>query len=315
MKIKLNSLPPSDNSVWQKGEVAYLVRHYPHIGKMACAEHLGRSEASIRGMASKLGLRLSKNSSFYSEFHKRTGIALRGRIRPKHAALMKQMAADGRLHIIGPKTEADKRRISTFNKQWIKENGHPRGMLGKTQTDKCKGAVSEASKKRWADPNSKQNSREFRQHQSDIATKMINERIRNRGSVYSRANNGWYNIKGVAYYFRSGWEVNYARYLEFLKDNGKISKWEYEPDTFWFEKIKRGVRSYTPDFKVFNLDGTFEYHEVKGWMDKKSATKLKRMGIYHPQIKMVLIDKSVYKSILEFERLYPDALGTNQRHL
>ena len=61
------------------------------------------------------------------------------------------------------------------------------------------------------------------------------------------------------------------------KDQGEILKWEYEPETFWFEKIKRGVRTYTPDFKVTEKDGSIIFHEVKGYMDARSKTKLKRM--------------------------------------
>ncbi len=49
-------------------------------------------------------------------------------------------------------------------------------------------------------------------------------------------------------YFRSRWERNWARYLNFLVQHGEITGWEYEPKTFWFHKIKRGTRSYKPDF-------------------------------------------------------------------
>lgn len=84
-------------------------------------------------------------------------------------------------------------------------------------------------------------------------------------------------------FFRSRYEANYARFLNFTK-----VKWEYEAKTFWFEKIKRGSRSYTPDFY---LPASNEYHEVKGWMDPKSATKLKRMAKYYPEIKVIVIGK------------------------
>lgn len=97
-------------------------------------------------------------------------------------------------------------------------------------------------------------------------------------------------------YFRSSWEANYARYLNFLIKNKKIFKWEYEVDVFEFP-IKRGSRSYLPDFKVWVTPDSFEYHEVKGYMDQRSATKLKRMSLYHPKIKMVLIDGPVYREI------------------
>jgi len=66
---------------------------------------------------------------------------------------------------------------------------------------------------------------------------------------------------------------------------------------FWFEKIRRGVRSYTPDFFIVNKNNSEEYHEIKGWMDKKSQTKLKRMKIYYPHIKLILIDEAQYNSL------------------
>lgn len=104
------------------------------------------------------------------------------------------------------------------------------------------------------------------------------------------------NSKGTMY-FRSKWEANYALYLDFLKDQGQIKDWEYETDTFVFEKIKFGTRSYRPDFKVFNPDGSFEYHEIKGYMDGRSKTKLRRMVKYYPEIKLILVDKDSYTEI------------------
>ena len=96
-------------------------------------------------------------------------------------------------------------------------------------------------------------------------------------------------------YFRSSWEANYARYLNFLINHKAIQKWEYEPDTFEFGNIKRGVRFYTPDFKVYNNDGTVTYHEVKGWMDNKSKTRMKRMNKYYPNIKVIILDKKWFR--------------------
>jgi len=106
-------------------------------------------------------------------------------------------------------------------------------------------------------------------------------------------------------YFRSSWERNYARYLNFLIKNNEIVKWEFEPETFWFNGVKRGVVSYLPDFKVYLKNDSIEYHEVKGWMDSKSATKLKRMAKYHPSIKIILIDSKAYRAISKFKKLIP----------
>lgn len=72
-----------------------------------------------------------------------------------------------------------------------------------------------------------------------------------------------------------------------------IKGWEYEPQTFWFEKIKRGTRSYLPDFKVYAEDGHM-WVEVKGYMDAKSKTKIKRFNKFYPDEKLIVIDKKWY---------------------
>lgn len=96
-------------------------------------------------------------------------------------------------------------------------------------------------------------------------------------------------------YFRSSWEANYARYLNFLLDNKEIKCWEYEPETFEFKTIKRGTRFYTPDFLIKYNNGTEKYIEVKGWMDQKSKTRLKRFKKYFPDKKLEVVDKSWFR--------------------
>lgn len=114
-------------------------------------------------------------------------------------------------------------------------------------------------------------------------------------SGYSRSRGGRRPDLGNAY-FRSAWEANYARYLNLLISQDKILLWEYEPHTFVFERIKRGTRTYTPDFRVVHHDGRHEWHEVKGWMDQPSRTRLKRMAKYFPDEKIVIIDHAWFRS-------------------
>lgn len=114
--------------------------------------------------------------------------------------------------------------------------------------------------------------------------------------AYSRAARGRRADLGDIF-FRSRWEANYARFLNMLKERGEIVSWEYECHTFWFEAIKRGVRSYKPDFKVTYPDGHHEWHEVKGWMDPKSKTKLARMKRYHPKEIVVVIGEEWFRSV------------------
>jgi len=113
---------------------------------------------------------------------------------------------------------------------------------------------------------------------------------------------------------RSGWEIRYAAFLNILIRGKAILSWEYEIDTFWFESIKRGVRSYKPDFKIFNNDGSIEYHEVKGRMDSKSKTKLNRMRIYYPEIKIVLKDATFFKNARTLIPSYEKALKQYSQH-
>ena len=99
-------------------------------------------------------------------------------------------------------------------------------------------------------------------------------------------------------HFRSGWEANYLRYLKFLQKQGLIYKFEYEPDTFWFNEIKRGVRSYLPDFKVWDKPGKEPYYiELKGYMDSKSRTKIKRFNKYYPHIRLDVVQAKQYNEI------------------
>ena len=107
---------------------------------------------------------------------------------------------------------------------------------------------------------------------------------------------GWEEVGGKRIYFRSKWEKNYAYYLEWLKASNYITDWNHESKTFWFDSIKRGVRSYLPDFEVVCLDGTIIFYEIKGYMDSKSATKIKRMAKYHPNVILKVIDKDWFKA-------------------
>lgn len=111
-----------------------------------------------------------------------------------------------------------------------------------------------------------------------------------------KSTQGWREIGGQRKYFRSKWEANYARYLEFLKGHGEITGWSHEPRTFWFKEILRGVRSYLPDFEVVNKNFSVEYHEVKGYLDARSKTKHSRMKKYYPNVTLRIIDHKWFKN-------------------
>lgn len=118
----------------------------------------------------------------------------------------------------------------------------------------------------------------------------------------------WYEVGGRRIYFASGWERKYACYLEWLKVTGRIIEWEYEPPAFWFDKpkkvggrrlsgVRRGVTSNTIDFGVTECNGEVCYHEVKGFMDARSKTRLARTKLYYPEIRVFVIDKAMMSEI------------------
>lgn len=102
---------------------------------------------------------------------------------------------------------------------------------------------------------------------------------------------GWVEVGGKTCYFRSHYEVYYARFLELLKQQNKIWNWEYDSPTFYFEGIKRGVTNTKLDFTVYMSENEPPtYVEVKGDWDNKSLTRIKRFKKYYPELKLALID-------------------------
>ena len=109
----------------------------------------------------------------------------------------------------------------------------------------------------------------------------------------------WAVIGDQRIFFRSTWEYYYAIFLEKLKQEGKIIDWKHEPKCFWFDGIKRGVRSYLPDFCITHNNGSEEWSEVKGFYDSKSQTKMKRMAKYYPEVKIRLVGAEWFKQNLQ----------------
>jgi hypothetical protein len=184
---------------------------------------------------------------------------------------------------------------SAAAKAWHQAHEHPRGMLGKKHSDATREAMSRFQTARWEQmTDDEQSALIIKQIKAKIA-KGAPQNIGNRESASWKA--GWREVGGQRVYFRSRWEANYARYLQALVDDGKILSWEHEPQTFWFDGIKRGSMSYLPDFRVKHTDGSITYHEVKGWMDDRSRTKLARMAKYYPEVALIVIAKDEYRRL------------------
>lgn len=180
---------------------------------------------------------------------------------------------------------------SERSKRQIAENGHPRGALGMKHSDEAKTKISEGNKQWWA--------LLTEEEKSEFILKRQKSSRENGNTTNPRGKwkSGWRIVGDREVFFRSRWEANYARLLQWMKINGHIKEWYHEVETFWFHGIRRGCVSYLPDFKVVYKDETIEYHEVKGWMDDRSKTALSRMAKYYPDIKVVLVDKIYYEKV------------------
>lgn len=274
---------------WSTEDIEFLKANYPDHGKQFCALHLGRGEGAIRWMASELKLKLNTESDFFKSFQKKAAESKVGKKRPDQSLVMKRLHAEGKLL----KNEQQRAAISTRFKKWHSENEHPKGYFGKKHPESVRAVMGQKSKA-FAKSLTKA-------ERSEIVLKAKKTAWEN--GTYSHERKGvtwkasWQEIGGKRKYFRSKWESNYARYLEYLKQLGEIKEWQHEPKCFWFEGVKRGTVSYLPDFWVLENNGNEVFHEVKGWMDQRSRTKIRRMAKYHPEVKLIVIQAKQYNEI------------------
>lgn len=195
---------------------------------------------------------------------------------------------------------AQRRFISGMVRESLRRNGHPKGMSGKRHTDETKAIVGAASKLMWATHKTfgiGLMSEESRDKRSLAASKRMSKQ--SGANTYSRCAGG-YRADLPGPYFRSSWEANYARYLNLLQKMGVVESWEYEPETYWFGGVKRGVMSYKPDFRVkYRNDPIPVTVEVKGWVTPKDRTKWRRMAKYHPSVKLEIVAEKQYRAIAQ----------------
>jgi hypothetical protein len=179
---------------------------------------------------------------------------------------------------------------------------HHSGFSGMSHSEESKKKISDASKALWKDENHIFNDPEYRKKMAQNSRRNgIMAMFKN---PYSRCKQGYYKISWHGdMFFRSKWEANYALYLTFLEKTGDVLKWEYEPYRFKFP-IEHGTVCYTPDFKVYFRNGSIEWHEVKGWMDAKSKTKIKRMAKYYPEEKLIIIGEQRYKELCKMSKIF-----------
>ena len=275
--------------VWSPEQVTFLTENYPKIGRDACAAVMGISPSKVRMKASRLRLKARGISDAWKEKQQSHSKLMTGRKRPDQSLVMKSLHKEGKLK----KTDEQKTAIGTRMKKYIAENGHPRGALGMIHSEETRAKISQKSSEHWVSLSDDE--------KQEFAVKVAKGRYASGNYAQERPNASWkaawHEIGGIRKYYRSKWESNYAYYLQWLKENGEILDWKHEPKVFWFEGVKRGTVSYLPDFLVIEKNGKEAYHEVKGWMDDRSKTKIRRMGKYHPEVTLIVIDKKAYAAL------------------
>lgn len=249
---------PDDVLVLKSGYERFKLQGYTRISELA--KLLGRTCASVVSKAGKLGIRPS-------ELNLKSSAP-----KIKNVRTVEEIEAANKLR-------------SLKQAAWHLKNQHP--MLGKEVPQSVRDKISKANK--------------GREVPREITFRQLKTKLKKYGTLAPPRNGttwkaAWRTIGGIRKFYRSRWEANYARYLEWQKQNEIIKEWKHECETFWFESILRGCVSYLPDFKVTTNSDLIEYHEVKGWMDAASKTKIKRMAKYHPNINLRIFDSAWYKS-------------------
>lgn len=227
--------------------------------------------------------------------------------------------------LLGRRTvdDAALRRLMSENSiRWHATHPHPRGALGMTHTAKTRVSLVAASRRLWATMTpDKLAARRVKRHATNVARYGVpNPAFKTFGErVYSNAK--WGRRADLNnQFFRSRWEANYARHLQWLLSRDEIREWHYEPETFVFPGVTRGGLTYTPDFLVIDGDGSRAFHEVKGWMDDKSKAKLHRMAEFYPEVVVLVIGPEEYRAIALVSGLLPgwekerESGGRTDRH-
>jgi hypothetical protein len=298
---------------WNDEDTKFLVENFANMSVKELAIKLGMTEGAIRGKKGRMGLRAKfkpftqeeKNIiiEWYIKHPYRLDLdklsELLQRQKTSICRLARQIGITDIYRTFEKKSNnPDITKVSMRGKDegarrgqekliWKSRNDHYRGMLGKHHTEETRNKMSKSHKEVWENfPDEK---KQF------VIENMIHAREENYKNyplsirLYSKGNVGYRD--DLQHYFRSNWESNIARYLNYIGLN-----WQYEPKRFFFENVSEKPNSYLPDFYLPTLD---TWIEVKGWMDEKSKLKLELFKQQYPDefSKFILIDQQSYMSI------------------
>lgn len=324
---------------WTEDEILFLKNNYKSMTMEELCDSMNRTDGSIRGMKSKLGL-IKKNRKItenevdiirdYYQTHDANNFDMNelmnivGRSENSIGLIASRHGFADYHH--GHKSDLErakmKKRINEYynseyyqtigrqlasekTKNQFKEKGHPKGFFGKHHTQEVCDIISAAVKERFSNMTY--------QEKHEIAMRAVQTKIEN-GTINNTTSNSYSRARGGKRedlnnsYFRSAWEANIARVLNYLQIN-----WQYELRRFYFEDSVDGVLSYQPDFYLPEFD---MWIEVKGWMDEKSKTRLKLFKEQYPEEynKLMLIDQKRYYELECDYKFLPNWEGNGVYH-
>jgi hypothetical protein len=282
---------------WTDEELKYLIENYKSLSYDEIGRNLGRTRKAITIKVFALGLD-SKRDPFWSDIeieylkkvYEDAGDEQSiqydvleekfGRLRSNICRKARELGLTNKNRV---KTDLQKEENGIKMKKWHETHEHPRGMLGKHVSEKNKILYRQLYTGR------KMNFTEEQLQGYRMRARETIGKLMNGTNMYSRTKSG---IRADLQnkFFRSSWEANYARILDFQN-----IKWLYEPKTFFFEGEQRGGTFIIPDFQLTELDA---WVEVKGWLDSRSKSKLTKFKKYYP---------------LEFEKLMLIIDGRHQK--
>ena len=95
--------------------------------------------------------------------------------------------------------------------------------------------------------------------------------------------------KDLGHYVRSSWEADFARVLKHIG-----VQYRYEARRFTLSRADGSTLTYAPDFFV---PESHCFYEIKGWMDDKSAEKIRLFREQFPNETLVVIDKTQFAEL------------------
>ena len=304
---------------WTEEEKQLLVDNYPYMSNKELMLLLNKTDGQLRGMKSRLGLNSKCNPltqeekdiiiDYYNK-HDNNSIDLDELSllinRPK-TSICRFAKKENLTNNCRPLTEktinkmkegiekyhkSDEYKNNIYEQQtdllrYYSKNKHPRGMLGKHHSEDTREKMSKVHIELAANMSYEE--------KHAIAMKAIETKIKNNispqttSNSYSRTKGGIRKDLGI--YFRSSWEANIARILDY-----ENIEWKYEYKRFYFDDKSDGILSYQPDFY---LPQFHKWIEVKGWMDEKSKIRLNRFSIEYPDQNknLILIDEHFYHDL------------------